>query len=283
MEKGELGVPRVATLGAACGDGRPTRAPRGFRCVTTVRHGRDVTRASRRAMGVSTAWPQRTRDARVRDASTWVTQSMPIMGSRVSPGTTQVGSGCTCGDVRRTRVTCVYTCHRCGPHVCHTHWPGVAVGVTRVTPPSPRQPGTSTGQRATPTRVTPGDTGHSKGSGEATGRAPGGCKARHAPTRVYGTYPRGRTRGGRTWDRRGAPPACGRWCGSGPASGWKARGPRARKRSVGTRVRLACAKPVPCHREGGRTVGRTNPPSRPPHHQKQPQGLPRTPYVLSMF
>lgn len=176
MEKGELGVPRVATLGAACGDGRPTRTPRGFRCVRTVRHGRDVTRASRRATGVSTAWPQSTRDARARDASTWVAQSMPIMGSHVSPGTTQVGSGCTCGDVRRTRVTCVYTCHRCGPHVCHTHRPGVAVGVTRVTPPSPRQPGTSTGQRATPTRVTPGDTGHSKGSREATGRAPGGLQ-----------------------------------------------------------------------------------------------------------
>lgn len=134
-------------------------------------------------------------------------------------------------------------------------------------------------RRASPqvTRVTP------KAAGRPRGAHRGGCKARHAPTRVYGTYPRGRTRGGRTWDRRGAPPACGRWCGSGPASGWKARGPRARKRSVGTHVRLACAKPVPCHREGGRTVGRTNPPSRPLHHQKQPQGLPRTPYVLSMF
>lgn len=176
MEKGELGVPRVATLGAACGDGRPTRAPRGFRCVTTVRHGRDVTRASRRAMGVSTAWPQRTRDARVRDASTWVTQSMPIMGSRVSPGTTQVGSGCTCGDARRTRVTCVYTCHRCGPHVCHTHRPGVAVGVTRVTPPphaslAPLRDNAQR-RRASPqvTRVTPKAAGRPRGAHRGAAR-----------------------------------------------------------------------------------------------------------------
>lgn len=185
---------------------------------------------------------------------------------------------------RGARVSRAFTRVTGVAHTCVTRT-GLALPLgSRVSPPPPHASlaplrDNVQRRRASPqvTRVTP------KAAGRPRGAHRGGCKARHAPTRVYGTYPRGRTRGGRTWDRRGAPPACGRWCGSGPASGWKARGPRARKRSVGTRVRLACAKPVPCHREGGRTVGRTNPPSRPPHHQKQPQGLPRTPYVLSMF
>lgn len=74
-------------------------------------------------------------------------------------------------------------------HACHVRLHVSPVWPTRVSHapawrcrwghachPPPRQPGTSTGQRATPTRVTPGDTGHSKGSGEATGRAPGGLQ-----------------------------------------------------------------------------------------------------------
>lgn len=77
---------------------------------------------------------------------------------------------------RGARVSRAFTRVTGVAHTCVTRT-GLALPLgSRVSPPPPRQPGTSTGQRATPTRVTPGDTGHSKGSGEATGRAPGGLQ-----------------------------------------------------------------------------------------------------------
>lgn len=77
---------------------------------------------------------------------------------------------------RGARVSRAFTRVTGVAHTCVTRT-GLALPLgSRVSPPPPRQPGTSTGQRATPTRVTPGDTGHSKGSREATGRAPGGLQ-----------------------------------------------------------------------------------------------------------